>query len=106
MVVPLGLAFTFVALFAVIFGLSGDRTPAPAWTLLIPFAMLVGSLALGARLQFRGTRVIEIGKETITFDQVALAFIEAVEVGRREYEQQMKQWLGRHSRTSNLTDPS
>jgi hypothetical protein len=96
MVLPLGIALTFASMLIVMF--TGDGSP-PIWALLIPFALLIGSLVLSARLAFRGTRVTEITNVDITFKEVHAAFVSTVETGRVEYELKKQQWLNRHDRT-------
>ena len=96
MVLPTGIFGALAALIFVMLVLGVERGPPPTWALLIPFGLLIGTLSVSGVLLFRGTRIVEITKEDITFDDVDSRFIAAVEFGRREYEQKMQQWLERH----------
>ena len=99
MVLPVGIFGTLAALIFVMFGLSEGRGP-PTWALFIPFALLIGCCLASIALLFRGTRVVQITTEEITFEDVDPRFASAVESGRREYEQKTQEWLERHSQQS------
>jgi hypothetical protein len=97
MVIPVGVFGTLAALVFVMFGLSDGQGP-PTVALLLPFGLLLISTLVSVALLFRGTRVLGITGEEITFDGVDPRFVAAVETGRQEYEQELKDWVERKNR--------
>ena len=77
------------------FGSWEDRATPPVWALLIPFGLLIATLTASAYLLYHGTRVVEITRTDITFEEADSQFVTAVETGRAQYERQMQEWLER-----------
>jgi hypothetical protein len=84
---------------------SNDGQNLSGWFLLVPFALLLGSLAIGGILLVRGSRVVEITSRDMTMAGLHPTFLAAVEAGRAEYRKHREEWLTRRDRKPESDPP-